>query len=194
MSRFKRICVFCGSSDGHDPDFAKTATAIGRRIAQRGSGVVYGGAKVGLMGRVADAALAEGAEVLGVIPEKLMIKEVAHDDLTDLVVVHSMHERKAKMGDLSDAFVALPGGWGTMEELFEVLTWSQLRYHTKPIGLLNLNGYYDHLLAFADHAVTQGLLHADNRALLVSDADPEALLDKLEATFITPELSWMDEP
>lgn len=194
MGRFDRICVFCGSSDGTDPAFAEIATDVGRRIAKRGAGVVYGGAKVGLMGRVADAALAEGAQVLGVIPEKLMIKEVAHDGLDELVVVHSMHERKAKMGDLADAFIALPGGWGTMEELFEVLTWSQLRYHTKPIGLLDVNGYYSHLLAFADHAVSQGLLHADNRALLVSDSDPEALLDKLEATFITPEPSWMDEP
>lgn len=194
MSRFKRVCVFCGSGEGKDPAFAEAATAIGAGLAARGIGVVYGGAKVGLMGRVADAALARGGEVLGVIPDKLRTKEVAHDGLTELFVVESMHARKAMMGHLSSAFVTLPGGWGTMEEMFEVLTWTQLRYHTKPIGLLNVNGYYDHLVAFADHAVEQGLLRPEHRGLLVAEAEPDALIERLEQTVIPPEPRWMDKP
>lgn len=194
MSRFKRVCVFCGSGEGSDPAYAEAAIAIGRLLATQGIGVVYGGAKVGLMGKVANAALVAGGDVLGVIPDKLQTKEIAHPGLTELFVVESMHARKAMMGHLSSAFVALPGGWGTMEELFEVLTWTQLRYHTKPIGLLNVNGYYDHLLAFADHAVTQGLLRPEHRGLLVSHSEPEALLERLENTVIPPEPRWMDKP
>ena len=194
MSRFKRICVFCGSADGVDPAYAEGAIAVGKGLARRGIGLVYGGAKVGLMGNVANAALVGGTEVFGVIPDKLRTKEVAHDGLTELFVVESMHARKAMMAHLSQAFVVLPGGWGTMEEMFEILTWTQLRYHTKPIGMLNLNGYYDHLLAFADHAVSQGLLRQENRDLLVAESEPDALLDRLEATVIPPQARWMTKP
>lgn len=186
--------MFCGSAEGADPAFLAAATEVGRLLAARGIGVVYGGAKVGLMGAVADAALAGGAQVLGVIPERLRTKEVAHDGLTELFVVDSMHARKAMMGHLSDAFIVLPGGWGTMEEMFEVLTWTQLRYHTKPIGLLNVNGYYAHLLAFADHGVSQGLLRPEHRSLLVAEDTAPALLDTLEATIIPPEARWITKP
>lgn len=194
MGRFKRICVFCGSGDGTDPAFGTAAAETGRRIAERGMAVVYGGAQVGLMGAVANAALKAEGEVYGVIPHKLEVKEVVHDGLTELFTVESMHARKSMMGQLSGAFVVLPGGWGTMEEMFEVLTWTQLRYHTKPIGLLNVNGYYDHLIAWADHAVSQGLLRPQHRALLVSETGVDALLDALEATEIPPEPQWMDRP
>ena len=194
MGRFKRICVFCGSGVGNDPAFAAAATEAGAALAARGIGLVYGGAKVGLMGAVADAALAGGSQVLGVIPDRLRTKEVAHDGLTELFVVDSMHARKAMMGHLSDAFVVLPGGWGTMEEMFEVLTWTQLRYHTKPIGLLNVSGYYAHLLAFADHATAQGLLRPEHRALLVAEQTPAGLLDALEATVIPDEPRWITKP
>ncbi len=192
MSRFKRVCVFCGSGDGVDAAYLEAATEVGQLLAGKDIGLVYGGAKVGLMGAVADAALGCDGEVMGVIPHKLQIKEVVHTGLSELFVVESMHARKAMMGHLSSAFIALPGGWGTMEELFEVLTWTQLRYQTKPVGLLNVKGYYDHLLAFADHAVDQGLLKAAHRELLVSDRDPEALLERLENTVIPPEPVWME--
>lgn len=194
MGRFKRICVFCGSAEGADPAFLAAATEVGALLASRGIGLVYGGAKVGLMGAVANAVLAGGAQVMGVIPDRLRTKEVAHDGLTELFVVDSMHARKAMMGHLSDAFIVLPGGWGTMEEMFEVLTWTQLRYHTKPIGLLNVNSYYSHLLAFADHAVGQGLLRPEHRALLLAESTPEALLDALEKAEIPEEPRWITKP
>lgn len=194
MSRFKRVCVFCGSGEGASPVYAESAIAVGKLLASKGIGVVYGGAKVGLMGAVANAALVGKGEVMGVIPDKLQVKEVVHTGLTELFVVESMHARKAMMGHLSQAFIALPGGWGTMEELFEVLTWTQLRYHTKPVGLLNVNGYYDHLIAFADHAVQEGLLKAEHRALMVAESEPEALLERLENTIIPPEPCWMPAP
>lgn len=194
MGRFKRICVFCGSAEGADPAFLAAAAEVGTLLASRGIGLVYGGAKVGLMGAVANAVLAGGAQVMGVIPDRLRTKEVAHDGLTELFVVDSMHARKAMMGHLSDAFIVLPGGWGTMEEMFEVLTWTQLRYHTKPIGLLNVNGYYSHLLAFADHAVGQGLLRPEHRALLVAESTPVALLDALEEAEIPEEPRWITRP
>ena len=167
---------------------------LGTLIARRGMGLVYGGASVGLMGEVADAALAARGEVLGVIPEKLASKEIAHDGLTELFVVDSMHARKAKMAELSDAFVSLPGGWGTFEETFEVLTWLQLRYHEKPVGLVNVAGYYDALLAFADHAADSGFITPDNRRLLVDAADPEALLDRLAGVELPPAPRWMERP
>ncbi len=149
---------------------------------------------VGLMGEVADAALAAGGEVIGVLPEKLAAKEIAHDGLTELYIVDSMHTRKAKMAELSDAFVSLPGGWGTLEETFEVLTWLQLRYHEKPVGLINVDGYYDGLLAFADHAVASGFITPDNRRLLVDADDPEVLLDRLRAVEMPPAPRWMERP
>lgn len=157
-------------------------------------GLVYGGAQVGLMGEVADAALAAGGEVFGVIPEKLAGREIAHDGLTELYIVDSMHERKAKMAELSDAFVSLPGGWGTLEETFEVVTWLQLRYHEKPVGLINVNGYYDALLSFFDHAVESGLLSVDNRRLLLDDDDPETLLDRMADVELAPAPRWMERP
>jgi uncharacterized protein (TIGR00730 family) len=171
-----RICVYSGSSAGARDAYASAAEDLGRTLARRGIGVVYGGAHVGLMGVVADAALAAGGEVIGVIPQALVDKEIAHRGLSDLRIVGSMHQRKAMMADLSDAFVALPGGWGTLEELFETVTWSQLGLHEKPSGLLNVCGYFDGLLRFVAHAVQEGFLrqiHAD--ALLVAESAGEML-------------------
>jgi uncharacterized protein (TIGR00730 family) len=177
----KRICVFCGSSTGRDPRHAEAARALGRVIAARGLELVYGGGSVGLMGTVADAALAGGAHVTGVIPQVLQIRELAHRGLSELRVVGSMHERKALMAELSDGFIALPGGMGTLEELSEVLTWSQLGLHQRPVGLLDAGGYYGPLIAFFDQAVAAGFLRPAHRAILqVADA-PEPLLDRLEA-------------
>ncbi len=177
----KRICVFCGASPGHDPRYAEAARALGRAIAARGLELVYGGGSVGLMGTVADAALAAGARVTGVIPEVLQIRELAHRGLSDLRVVRSMHERKALMAELSDGFVALPGGMGTLEELAEVLTWAQLGLHARPVGLLDVGGYYRPLVAFFDQAVAAGFLRPHHRAILHEDEAPEPLLDRLAA-------------
>ncbi|WP_328606517.1 TIGR00730 family Rossman fold protein [Amycolatopsis sp. NBC_00345] len=173
-----RVCVFCGSSMGLSPVYAEAASALGKLLAQRGIGLVYGGASVGTMGAVADAALAAGGEVIGVIPEALSRVEIAHAGLTELHVVADMHQRKAKMAALSDAFLALPGGAGTLEELFEVWTWAQLGLHGKPIGLVDVAGYYAPLMSFAEHMVTEGFLGADYRDLLTIDADAAKLLDR----------------
>ena len=175
----KRICVFCGSSAGVHSLYAEAAQAVGRLLCRRGIELVYGGGNVGLMGVLADACLAGGSQVIGVIPQALVEGEVAHLGLTELRVVKSMHERKAVMAELSDAFVALPGGYGTWEELFEMLTWTQLGLQRKPCGLLNVNGYYDPLLELADQAVSEGFLRGANRELLLSDDDAERLLDRL---------------
>ncbi len=177
----KRICVFCGSSPGHDPRYLEAARAMGRTIARRGLGLVYGGGSVGLMGAVADAALASGGEVVGVIPQVLQIRELAHKKLSTLHVVGSMHERKALMAELSDGFVALPGGMGTLEELSEVLTWAQLGLHARPVGLLDVAGYYQPLAEFFDRAVGAGFLRPAHRALLLVGHEPAALLDQLAA-------------
>ena len=174
-----RVCVFCGSRPGVRPAYAEAARATGALLAARGLGLVTGGGKVGLMGVVADAALGGGAEAIGVIPRALVEREVGHEGLTELHVVETMHQRKAAMASLSDAFVALPGGIGTLEELFEVWTWSVLGYHAKPVGLLNVAGYYDRLLGFLDGAVAEGFFHPAHRARLVSAETPEALLDLL---------------
>ena len=176
---FRRICIYCGSSSGRDPRFVETAREVGRHLADLGIAVVYGGGKVGLMGEVADAALRAGGQVLGVIPQKLRDVEVGHEGLTELFVVDSMHARKMMMAQLSDAFIALPGGFGTLEELFEATTWSQLGYHRKPVGLLNAAGYYDHLLAFLDHGVAEGFIRAQHRPLLQAAPDIATLLDAL---------------
>ncbi|MBB4686106.1 LOG family protein [Amycolatopsis jiangsuensis] len=181
-----RICVFCGSSTGFSPEYAEAAAGVGKLLAQRGIGLVYGGASVGTMGVVADAALAAGGEVQGVIPEVLSSVEIAHGGLTELHVVADMHQRKAKMAALSDAFVALPGGAGTLEELFEVWTWAQLGLHSKPIGLLDVGGYYAQLVSFADHMVTEGFLRQDTRALLTVEADAAKLVDKLTGISAAP--------
>ena len=176
-----RLCVFAGSSDGAHPDYGAAAEALGSTLARRGIGLVYGGARVGLMGIVADAALAAHGEVIGVIPERLIAKEIAHQGLTDLRVVSSMHERKALMADLSDGFIALPGGWGTIEELFEVLTWGQLGLHGKPCGLLNVHGYFDRLLAFVDHAVDEGFVRREYRRMITVGESAPDLLDRFAA-------------
>jgi uncharacterized protein (TIGR00730 family) len=175
-----RICVYCGSSDGGDI-YLEAARAVGRTLAERGIGVVYGGAKVGTMGAVADAALAAGGEVIGVIPESLVNREVAHDGLTEQHIVDGLHARKALMAELSDGFITLPGGVGTMEELFEVWTWAQLGLHAKPVGLLDVNGFYDHLLRFTDTMVEEGFLRKSYRDVLLVDADLPSLLDQFAA-------------
>jgi uncharacterized protein (TIGR00730 family) len=173
-----RICVFCGSSPGARPEYIEAARQLGRTLAGRGIGLVYGGAKVGTMGQLASAALEAGGEVVGVIPEQLVKREVAFAELTNLHVVGSMHERKARMEELSDGFIALPNGLGTFEEFFEVLTWAQLGIHHKPCGFLNVCGYYDQLIAFLDHAVEQQFLRAEYRAMVLVDEEPERLLKK----------------
>jgi hypothetical protein len=174
----RRICVYCGSSPGKRPDYREAGRALGATLAGRGLGLVYGGASVGVMGVVANAVLEQGGEVIGVIPESLATKELAHPALSELIVVGSMHERKARMAELADGFVALPGGWGTLEELFEVLTWAQLGLHEKPCGLLNVAGYFDHLFRFLDTAVEQHFVRDAHRAMLLMEDDPAALLDR----------------
>ena len=170
------ICVFCGSADGADPAYVQTAKELGQRIAAAGLGLVFGGATVGLMGVLADAALAGGAEVIGVMPEVLMDREIANRGITHFHVVKTMHERKALMYDHADAFIALPGGYGTLDEFMEIVTWAQLKIHQKPCILLNINGYYDSFLAFLDHAVAQGFIKPENRRLIQVAKDAEAAL------------------
>ena len=177
----KRICVFCGSNPGLRPDYAAAAMEMARALARQGIGLVYGGGHVGLMGIVADTIMREGGEAIGVIPEALLKREVGHHGLTELHVVRSMHERKQLMADLSDGFIALPGGYGTFEEFCEVITWSQLGIHPKPCALLNVLGFYDPLLAMFDHGVAEGFIHPDHRAMVLEDTDPAALLEKMRA-------------
>lgn len=191
---FRRIAVYCGSNAGHSPDYAAAAHAFGALLASRGIGVVFGGGRVGLMGAVADGALSRGGEVIGVIPEKLRALELAHTGITTLEIVDGMHPRKLRMAELADGFVALPGGYGTLEELFEVITWAQLNYHLKPVGLLDVNGFYETLWRFLDHAENEGFLRSIHRGIVVRDADPVVLLDKLAAVEI-PEIGrWIERP
>lgn len=188
----RRVCVFCGANPGERPLYLAAAHAVGRTLAERGIGVVYGGGSVGLMGAVADAALAAGGEVIGVIPRALELRELAHRRLTELVVVGSMHERKARMAELSDAFVALPGGMGTLEELSEVLTWGQLGLHERPCGLLDVGGYYRPLIAFFDAAVEEGFLRPEHRGMVHVEGDVARLLERFEA-YRAPRLEkWID--
>lgn len=175
----KRICVFCGSSFGARPAYTHAAELVGKTLAQQGIGLVYGGGNVGLMGVVADAAIATGGEVIGVIPKSLADVEIAHSGLSQLHIVGSMHERKALMSELSDAFIALPGGFGTLEEFAEVLTWSQLGLQQKPCGLLNVEGYYDPLIELFDRAVQEKFLRPENRSLVISSNDFPDLLQQL---------------
>lgn len=175
----RSVCVFCGSNPGNHPAYGEAAAALGRTIARRGLALVYGGAEVGLMGIVADAALAEGGHVTGVIPQALVAKEIAHKGLSRLETVGSMHERKARMAELSDGFVNLPGGTGTLEEMFEVWTWGQLGFHAKPIGLLNVRGFYDPLMAFLDHQRDEGFVKPGLRETLLASADADVLLDAM---------------
>jgi uncharacterized protein (TIGR00730 family) len=188
----RRICVFCGSSEGNRPVYREAARAVGGLLARRRIGLVYGGGHVGLMGALADSVLESGGEAIGVIPRALMEKELGHRGLTELRVVASMHERKALMVELSDAFMALPGGFGTLEELCEVLTWSQLGLHRKPCGLLDVDDYYSELLGLLDRAVTNGFLHPTHRALLLSDTEPERLLDSLLSATVPQLDKWLD--
>ena len=176
---FRRICVFCGSNLGISRVYKDAAVTLGRLLAARGIELVYGGGNIGLMGVLADAVLESGGRVIGVIPESLMAKEVGHAGLRELHIVKSMHERKALMADLSDGFIAMPGGFGTFEEFCEIVTWSQLGIHAKPCGLLNVEGYYDPLLRLFDHAVREGFLREENRRLVLEDHDPEQLLGKM---------------
>jgi uncharacterized protein (TIGR00730 family) len=187
----QRICVFCGSSSGARPDYTTAATALGSLMAARGIGLVYGGGNVGLMGTVADAVLAGGGEVVGVIPGGLVAREVAHRGLTELRVVDSMHERKQLMHELSDGFVAMPGGLGTLEELFETLTWAQLGIHDKPSALLNVAGYWDGLLTLLDHMVTERLVRPEHRAALLSAGEPEAMLAAMAAYQAPTVAKWL---
>ena len=188
----RSVCVFCGSSTGTSPIYRTAATRLGELIARRGLRLVYGGGNVGLMGVVAEAAMAAGGEVIGVIPEALMARELGHGGVTELRVVGSMHERKALMADLGDGFVALPGGFGTLEEFCEVLTWAQLGIHRKPCGLLDVGGYWSSLTALFDHAVAEGFLQPDVRALVLEDADPDRLLDRMARYVAPPLVTWVE--
>lgn len=176
MSPVRRLCVFCGSSTGRHPEYRRLADQLGRTLAARGVGVVFGGGRVGLMGALADGALAAGGEVIGVIPQGLMDREIGHRGLTDLRIVGSMHERKALMAELADGFIALPGGIGTLEELFEVWTWAQLGLHAKPCGLLDVAGFYRPLVEFLDHLVENGFVQPQYRGMLMTAESPEDLL------------------
>ena len=177
----KKLCVFCGASMGRNPAYVTAARSLARALATNGITLVYGGASVGIMGQLADAALDAGGQVIGVMPQELVDREVSHLGLTELKVVGSMHERKAVMAELSDGFIALPGGLGTLEELIEVLTWAQLRFHSKPCGLLNTDSYYDRLLSFLDHSVNEEFIKPAHREMLIVNDDPMALLRAFEA-------------
>jgi len=181
MADLKRICVYCGSSTGSRPEYRKTAEELGCYLATNNIGLVFGGSDLGLMGMLADSVLAAGGEAIGVIPKALMAREIAHTGLTELRVVGTMHARKALMSELSDAFIALPGGYGTMEELIEMLTWSQLGIHKKPCAVLNIHGYFDGLMEFLDHAVEEGFLRSENRGLLLVDTTVESLFRRIRS-------------
>jgi uncharacterized protein (TIGR00730 family) len=188
----RRLCVYAGSNAGSDPAYADAARSLAALMAERGIGLVYGGGKVGLMGVLADTILAAGGEAIGVMPQALIDREIGHPGLTELKVVDSMHERKALMAELADAFVAVPGGIGTLEELIEVYTWSQLGIHDKACGVLNVRGYYDGLAAFLDHAVGEGFLRPQHRAVLTVAEDPRELLDAL-GTYTPPRVAkWLE--
>ena len=192
MNHFRRLCVYCGSNRGTSPEFTAAAASLGQALASRGIGVVYGGGHVGLMGVLADAALAGGGEVIGVIPTALQEKELGHPGLTEMHVVGSMHERKQMMADLSGGFIAMPGGIGTLEELFETFTWLQLGFHQKPVALLNVDGFYDALIGFVRQLTRDGFLKPAHEACLLVDRDADSLLRKME-TFEPPQLGkWME--
>lgn len=175
-----RICVYCGSNPGKLSDYVEAARTLGHELVDRGIGLVYGGAGIGVMGAVADAVTEKGGEAIGVIPLALATREVAHSSLSELIVVDSMHERKARMAELSDGFIALPGGWGTIEEIFEMLTWAQLGFHDKPCGLLNISAYYDHLFMFLEHAIDQRFVREEYRPMMLMERTAGGLLDRFE--------------
>ncbi|PTM38747.1 TIGR00730 family Rossman fold protein [Bosea sp. 124] len=189
----KSVCVFCGSNPGNEPVYADAARAMGAEIARRGMVLVYGGGAVGLMGIVADAALAAGGEVHGIIPRALREKEVGHYGLTRLEVVETMHIRKARMAELSDGFIAMPGGIGTFEELFEIWTWGQLGIHDKPLAFLNVAGFYDPLAAFLDNTVEAGFLKQTHRAMAITDTQPATLLDRMEQYVPAATYKWVEK-
>jgi TIGR00730 family protein len=176
----KSVCIFCGSGEGFDPIYKETAYDLGAMLASRGITIVYGGARIGLMGAVADGALNNGGKVIGIMPRFLQTEELMHEQLTDLIIVNTMHERKIKMHELSDAVITLPGGWGTMEEMFEMLTWGQLGMHEKPIGLLNINGYYDALHVLCNNMVQEGFLPEFIAEMKLVAQSAEELLDMME--------------
>ena len=187
----KKICVYCGSSPGLRPEYIAAARFLAEELLVRNIGLVYGGANVGIMGEIANTVLSGGGDVTGIIPKALEDLEVSHKGLTELIIVDSMHERKSMMADLSDGFIALPGGLGTVEELFEVLTWAQLGFHKKPCGLLNASGYYDHLSAFLDHSVSEGFVKDAHRSMLMVEENPITLLDRF-ATYEPPRVNkWI---
>lgn len=188
----RAVCVFCGSSPGFRPVYAEAAARTGRTLAEAGLAMVYGGSKVGLMGAAADAALAAGGEVFGVLPRALARKELEHEGLTRLDIVETMHQRKARMAELSDAFIALPGGAGTLEEVFEIWTWGQLAIHAKPAAFLNVEGYYDPLRRFLDHAVEEGFVREAHRDMLVFGEDPARLLEHLGSYVAPAQEKWLE--
>jgi len=190
-NKMKRIAVYCGSNKGVRPEYVAAAEQLGALLAREKIELVYGGGMVGLMGAVANAALKHGGHVIGVIPEKLVIKEVIHEGLPDRRIVKNMHERKALMAELSDGFIALPGGYGTFEEFFEVLAWSQLGWHTKPFGLLNVAGFYDRLTDFLDHTAAEGFIRPKHRELVIVESDAEKILQRLKVFRPPNEVKWV---
>lgn len=191
--KIKNICVYCGSSPGKNPAYSDAATSLAIALCNRGIGLVYGGGAIGVMGVIADAVLEAGGQAIGVIPKSLAVKEVAHDNLSELHVVASMHDRKAMMADLADGFIALPGGWGTLEEIFEMLTWAQLGFHEKPCGLLNIEGYYNGLIDFLENSFEQQFVSELYRPMLMKAQEPLALLDQF-ATYQAPKVrKWVGE-
>jgi len=188
-----QYCVFCGSSSGASDVYTGAAHALGRAMVDRDIDLVYGGASIGLMGAIADAVLAAGGKAYGVIPKHLEKHEIAHRNLTDLLIVDNMHDRKAAMADMSTGFIALPGGIGTLEELIEICTWQQLGLHTKPTGLLNINHFYDQLLGFLDHTVAEKFLHPQHRANLISDVQADSLLDQMISSSASPDVFKIDK-
>lgn len=192
MRKIDALCLYCGSSPGTNPAYQQAARHFGETLARQKIKLVFGGGSVGLMGIAADACLAAGGEVVGVIPTLLMEKEVGHKGLTEMHVVADMHQRKALMTELSDGFIALPGGYGTLDELFEALTWLQLSYHLKPVGLLNVAGFFDHLIGFLDHARDERFLREMHRNALNVDADLERLIDKLRVAETPDNAKWLD--
>jgi uncharacterized protein (TIGR00730 family) len=192
MKKIASLCVYCGSAMGASDAYAEAARALGRELVRRDIALVYGGGKVGLMGMIADEVMRKGGKATGVIPQALMQREVGHHGLTELHVVKDMHERKAMMAELSDGFIAMPGGFGTLEELFEATTWAQLGLHEKPIGLLNVHGFYDGLTGFASHLVAHGFVRPEHARLLMHAPEPAALLDLLQNFAPTHQVKWLD--
>ncbi len=191
--KIRKICVYCGSSPGKKPAYKLAATNLARALCDHGIGLVYGGAAVGVMGAIANAVLEAGGEAIGVIPKSLAVKEVAHENLSELHVVASMHERKAMMAELADGFIALPGGWGTLEEIFEMLTWAQLGFHDKPCGLLNVEGYYDGLIDFLENSFQQQFVNELYRPMLMKAFEPAQLLDQFSRYRAPKVRKWMAE-